>query len=105
MSAIRKLNDDFRTTFIGGRVMMTQGVAGFPLPVQMVIQSHVKSFAHFDRDNDPHDEHDFGSFNIGGEKFFWQISYYDKSMEYGSSDPGDPSKTTRVLTIMLAGEY
>ena len=29
-------------------------------------------------------------------------SDYDASMEFGSEDPADLSKTTRVLTIMLA---
>lgn len=55
--------------------------------------------------NDPHKEHDFGSFEIAGRKFFFKLDYYDSAMEFGSEDPADPSKTTRVLTIMLASEY
>jgi hypothetical protein len=55
--------------------------------------------------NDPHGEHDFGNFTLAGRKFFWKIDYYDAAMEFGSEDPADPSKTTRVLTIMLASEY
>jgi uncharacterized protein DUF3768 len=27
--------------------------------------------------------------------------YYDIKCEFGSEDPGDPQKTTRVLTLML----
>jgi Protein of unknown function (DUF3768) len=52
-----------------------------------------------------HDEHDFGSFELGNNKFFWKIEYYDKSMTYGSQDPADPELTTRVLTVMLAEDY
>ncbi len=31
--------------------------------------------------------------------------YYDANVEFGSEDPADPTKTTRVLTIMLTSEY
>ena len=59
----------------------------------------------FTPDNDPHNEHDFGSFEIDDLKFIFKHDYYDKSMQYGSEDPGEPKKTTRVLTIMLTDEY
>jgi hypothetical protein len=47
-------------------------------------------------------QHDFGSFEMVGRKFFWKLDYYDAAMEFGSEDPSDPEKTTRVLTLMLA---
>ena len=65
----------------------------------------VATFDDFSADNDPHGEHDFGSFDLAGDKFFWKIDYYDPTLEFGSDDPADPSKTTRVLTLMLAAEY
>jgi hypothetical protein len=34
---------------------------------------------------------------------FW-TAYYDADMEFGSEEPADPSKTTRVLT-MFASKY
>lgn len=55
--------------------------------------------------NDPHGEHDFGSVEFLGRKFFWKLDYYDAAMEFGSDDPADLAKTTRVLTVMLAEEY
>jgi hypothetical protein len=102
---IRVLNDNFRTTFVGGRVVMTEGVADLPLGVKARVLIQVQRFASFNADNDPHGEHDFGSFEIAGEKLFWKIDYYDSDMMFGSEDPADPEKTTRVLTIMLAEEY
>jgi uncharacterized protein DUF3768 len=33
------------------------------------------------------------------------IDYYDPTEEFGSQDPADPTKTVRVLTILLADEY
>ena len=87
------------------KVLINQGVQALgPEAVARTLQT-VQSFAAFTPDNDPHGEHDFGSFEIAGEKLFFKVDYYDANMEYGSPDPADPAVTTRVLTIMLAEEY
>jgi type I restriction enzyme, R subunit len=65
----------------------------------------VRNFNEFTEDNDPHGEHDFGAIELDGEMYFWKFDYFDPSMEYGSDDPSDPTKTTRVLTIMHRSEY
>ena len=102
---IRELNDSFRQTFIGGRVVITEGVDALSIEVKAAVLLRVRHYDRFDRDNDPHGEHDFGSFEIAGERFFFKIDYYDLAMEGGSEDPADPAKTTRVLTVMKAEEY
>ena len=102
---IRLLNDNFRSTYVGGRVVMTQGVNALPLDTKARIVLAVQSFDKFTADNDPHREHDFGSFEIEGETYFFKIDYYALDMDGGSEDPADPDKTTRVLTIMRADEY
>ncbi len=99
---IRALNDQFRTTFRGGRVMMTAGVDALPPDVKAMAILRVATFSEFTEDNDPHEEHDFGSFELAGRKFFWKIDAYDADMRFGSEDPADPEKTTRVLTIITA---
>ena len=102
---IRELNDAFRTTLRGGKAVMTSGVAELPDCVKAEAMVQVASFSDFRADDNPHGEHDFGSFLLVGRWFFWKIDYYDKRCEFGSEDPSDPEKTTRVLTIMLAEEY
>jgi Protein of unknown function (DUF3768) len=103
---IRALNDAFRRTFVGGAVMITAGVEAMPLDQRRSLIQKVRSFESFSEDNDPHAEHDFGAVDEAGERFFfWKIDYYDRKMEFGSPDSGDPAVTTRVLTIMRADEY
>jgi Protein of unknown function (DUF3768) len=104
-ASIRILNDNFRSTFIGGRVLMTQGVGALPIATKARVILAVQGFSEFCADNDPHREHDFGSFEVEGETYFWKLDYYALDMEGGSEDPADPEKTTRVLTIMRADEY
>jgi hypothetical protein len=102
---IRALNDEFRRTFHGGKVMMTSGINALPDAEKARILEKVRTFDAFSRDNDPHLEHDFGAFEEGGHKVFFKLDYYDATMQFGSEDPADPASTTRVLTIMLASEY
>lgn len=105
MPSIQQLNDLLRTTMLSmcGRVVMTQGVASHPNKEAII--TAVRQFDQFTEDNDPHGEHDFGSFEIDHEKFFWKIDYYDRDYQYGSEDPANHDITGRLLTIMLAEEY
>jgi len=102
---IRLLNDNFRSTFVGGQVVMTAGVNELPLDLKARLLLAVQRFDAFDADNDPHQEHDFGSVEIDGESYFFKVDYYSLDMQTGSEDPADPETTTRVLTIMRADEY
>jgi hypothetical protein len=102
---IRALNDELRTTLVGGLAVITPGVAALG---QEAVERIVRTIAIFDdfcHANDPHEEHDFGSFQAGGETIFFKIDYYDQTLSRHSPDPSDPSVTKRVITIMLASEY
>ena len=101
---IRALNDRLRKSLTGGRVVMTRAVSTLPDAVRARAIELTRMFDEFTPDNDPQGEHDFGSFEIEGQNFVFKHDYYDKAMTCGSEDPGDPDKTTRVLTIMLADE-
>ena len=52
-----------------------------------------------------HYAQDLALFEHNGQRIFWKIDYYDRSLSQGSEDPADPKQTVRVLTIMLADEY
>ena len=102
---VRRLNDSLRSSLQGGRVMFTNGVACLDDITRAEVLKEVCEFNDFTEDNDPHQEHDFGSFIVGDELFYFKIDYYDNNLEYHSPDPSDPSVTCRVLTIMYAQEY
>jgi hypothetical protein len=102
---ITELNDLFRKTGIGGRFMITSGVNAMGAEFVARVSKAVREFDAFTPDSDPYRQHDFGSIELDGHKVFWKIDCYDKECRYGSEDPSDPSKTTRILTIMFAEEY
>ena len=103
--SIAQLNDMLRTTFLTGRVFITQGIEALPTRLRAEIIAKVQAFDEFTEDNDPYGERDFGSFAFEGAKCFWKIdAYADGSLTVGAEDPADPS-TVRMLTVMLAEEY
>ncbi len=107
---IRTQNDRFRMgdDAIPGRRLLTSGiqklVASSGKPVEDVVRL-VAQYNAFDENNDPHHEHDFGQFDFEGRGCFWKQDYYTPDLNGGSEEPSDPTKTHRVLTIMLAEEY
>ena len=74
---IRALNDAFRKTFWGGRVMMTAGVAALENPVRNAVVEKIKAFDAFDENNDPWGEHDFVSVEHDGQTYFAKIDLYE----------------------------
>jgi hypothetical protein len=78
----------------GNRVVATRGVAALGAGTFLRIVLAVRDFDTFTEDNDPYGEHDFGSFMLDGQKFFWKIDFYN-GME----------GIRRLLTIMRADEY
>lgn len=102
---IRALNDTLRTTFTGGRVMLTSGVNGLSEADKAAVMEKVRSFGTFDSSNDPYGEHDFASIEHNGQRYFAKIDYYTLDLAAGSEDPSDPARTMRVMTIMRADEY
>ncbi|WP_245412357.1 DUF3768 domain-containing protein [Notoacmeibacter ruber] len=103
--AIRRFNDQFRQTFVGGTVLTTVGVRELKGADQVAIIRAVQRFDDFHPENDPFEEHDFGAFDHDGTRYFWKIDYYDLDLHHRSKDPADPAFTMRVLTIMRADEY
>lgn len=105
MTDIKNLNDNFRKTFFGGKVLVTMGIRSKSINDVSTILARVRNFNNFTKGNDPYGEHDFGRFAYKGDKIFWKIDYYDENLKYASENPPDISKTKRVMTIMLADEY
>ena len=87
---IRALNDQLRQQLSTGTVVMTPGVAALG---QEVVDRIVKTIAVYDdfcHANDPHEEHDFGSFEADGQTVFFKIDYFDRTLTYHSPDACRP---------------
>jgi len=87
------------------KMILTRMVAALPEDTLAHLRCAVASFDAFTEDNDPYGERDFGSIELEGERYFWKIDYYDRSLRFGVEDPSDTTETVRVLTLMHASEY
>lgn len=105
--SIAAINDRFRASFDTrlGKVVLTPNVADLKKSHLRELLFMIKGKPVRADDNDPYNEHDFGSIDAFGNKFFWKIDYYDKNCEYGSEDPVDINITCRVMTVMFASDY
>lgn len=102
---IRRLNDELRTQFRGGKVMLTTGITSLGEVAVVGILNAIAAFDDFNADNDPHGEHDCALLDWQGQRIMFKVDYYDLDLNYLSENPTDPSVTTRVMTVMLASEY
>ena len=111
--AIAAKNDAFRRSlFTGqtqgvptGHVFMTRGIAAKSAAFRCYALRAVALQTTFTEDDDPHAEHDFGAVTIEGQTVWWKIDLYDQSLTYGTDDPLDDIKTSRVLTVLFPSEY
>ena len=102
---IRALNDELRRNLSGHRAMITTGVAALGSEFVERLVKTIAIFDDFHHENDPHQEHDFGTFEIDGHQVFFKIDYYDPTLSHHSDDPANAAITQRVITLMLASEY
>ena len=85
--------------------MITQGIQALSVETRKNIFTAIRDFDDFNTDNDPYGERDFAALTVDGERVNFKFDYYDKSLQYASEDPTDPTITERVMTVLLASEY
>ncbi|MBN9555696.1 MAG: DUF3768 domain-containing protein [Alphaproteobacteria bacterium] len=115
----RRLNDMTRSQpeIANASLVMTQGVAALlisgdddnpPKPDasrSATLRATLAAFNHWPKGNDPYEEHDFGAFDLFGEKLFFKIDYYHPDHDTLAPVPSSIELCRRVLIIMLADEY
>jgi hypothetical protein len=72
---IRALNDQLRQHLTGGTAVITPGIAALgPKAVERIVKT-IGVFDDFCHANDPHEEHDFGAFDVDGHTIMFKIDY------------------------------
>jgi len=68
--AIRTLNDELRHDLTTGTAFLTAGIAALGAEAVARIVKTIAVYDDFCHANDPYEEHDFGSSEVGGIRFF-----------------------------------
>ena len=78
------LNDKARKGLLPGstKMLLTPSVTALPDATLLCLRSAVAQFDAFTEDNDPYGERDFGSIELEGERYFWKMNYYDRSLRF-----------------------
>jgi Protein of unknown function (DUF3768) len=103
LAEIRRLNDEFRTTFRGGRILFTGSVAALPAMVKAALLGQIASFISFQ--GNASEERDYGSFEYCNREISWKIEYWDLNLVKLSEDPADPAKTNRPMIVGLRQDW
>lgn len=85
--------------------MLSAGVDALGQEMKAAALIAMHEFSSFNDGDDVRGEHDFGAFKLGHYTFVFKVDYYDAELIGASEDPADPQKTTRVLTLMLSGDW
>jgi hypothetical protein len=115
----RRLNDMARSQpeIVNASWMMTRGVAALLISENgnskfqpdtarlSTLRATLARFNDWPEGNDPYGEHDFGAFDLFGERLFFKIDYYHPDHDTHAPIPSSIELCRRVLTIMLADEY
>src|SRR3954471_16047575 len=77
---IRELNDRLRRHGLGGRIMITRGIAVLGADTVRQILLAVVQFDGFTEDNDPWGEHDCAILTVAGHRIIFKIDYFDHDL-------------------------
>ncbi|MFC3530263.1 DUF3768 domain-containing protein [Paracoccus mangrovi] len=87
------------------QVLVTPGInAKGPAFVSLCLLS-ISMFKDFSEDNDPWGDRGFAALTVDDTRIYFKIDLYDEACEYGSSEPANLDRTTRVMTVLLPSEY
>ena len=96
------INDTFRKTFQGGKVVLTHGIRALSKTEVAEIMLKVSKFNDFTVANDPYEEHDYGSFECNGkENHLEKLTITTRITNIVQKTQQTSQKQNRVLTIML----
>ena len=95
---VRALNDELRQHLTGGMVVITVGVAALgPAAVALIVKT-IAVFDDFCHANDPHEEHDFGSFEADGTMIYSISKSITTTKIYRCIRPTPPIALSRSTT-------